>query len=367
MTAAAPDPHMTPSRHIAVREAWLDQVREEIIEPALPIIDPHHHLWDQPGERYLLDDLLRDTGSGHDVRATVFVQCGAMYRAGGPEDRRPLGETEFVTGVAAQSASGIHGPTRACAGIVGMVDLTLGDRVAPLLEAHLAVAGERFRGVRNRTAWHPAPEVRSNLSSPPPGPLAHPGFRDGAKRLAGFGLALDVWAYHTQLAQVVELARTVPELTVVVDHVGGPIGVGPFAGRRAEVFAEWRRDMLALAACPNTVVKLGGLAMQVGGFDFHLRDRPPTSAELAEAWRPHVETCIEAFGPARCMFESNFPVDKGMCGYAVLWNAFKRLAAGASAEEKTALFSGTAVRVYRLDRLPPGVAPDLPTAPAAAV
>ena len=359
MTAAVPAPHLTPSRQIAVREAWLDRVREEIIEPALPIVDPHHHLWDQPGERYLLDDLLRDTGSGHDIRATVFVQCGAMYRAAGPEERRPVGETEFVTGAAAQSASGLYGPTRACAGIVGMVDLTLGDRVSPLLEAHLAVAGERFRGVRNRTAWHPSPEVRSNLTFPPPGPLAHPEFEAGAKRLAGFGLSLDVWAYHTQLARVVELARAVPELTVVVDHVGGPLGVGPFAGRRAEVFAEWRRDMLALAACPNVAVKLGGLAMQVGGFDFHLRDLPPASAELAEAWRPYVETCVEAFGAARCMFESNFPVDKGMCGYAVLWNAFKRLAAGASEGEKAALFSGTAIRTYRLDRLPRGVAPDL--------
>ena len=359
MAPAIPAPGMTASRQIAVREAWLDQAREEIIEPALPIVDPHHHLWDHPGERYLLDDLLRDTGSGHDICATVFVQCGAMYRAAGPEELRSLGETEFVTGAAARSASGLYGRTRACAGIVGLVDLTLGDRVVPLLEAHLAAAGERFRGVRNRTAWHPSPEVRSNLSSPPPGPLGRPEFQEGAKRLAGFGLVLDVWAYHTQLPQVVELARAVPEPTVVADHVGGPIGVGPFAGKRAEVFAEWRRDVLALAACANVVVKLGGLAMQVSGFEFHLRGLPPTSAELAEAWRPYIETCVEAFGPARCMFESNFPVDKGMCSYAALWNAFKRLAAGASAAEKAALFGGTAVRVYRLDRLPPGVAPDL--------
>lgn len=356
---AASDTLVTASRHVAVREDWLGLVREEALEPALPIVDPHHHLWDQPGERYLLNDLLRDTGSGHDVRATVFVQCGAMYRAAGPEERRSLGETEFATGAAARSASGRYGPTRACAAIVGMVDLTLGDRVEPLLEAHMAVAGERFRGVRNRTAWHPSPEVRSNLTAPPPGPLAHPGLAEGAKRLAGFGLVLDVWTYHTQLAQVLGLARAVPDLAIVVDHVGGPIGVGPFAGRKAEVFVEWKRGMLALAACPNVLVKLGGLAMQVGGFDFHLRHRPPGSAELAEAWRPYVETCIGAFGPSRCMFESNFPVDKGMCGYAVLWNAFKRLAAGASATEKAALFSGTAVRAYRLDRLPPGIAPDL--------
>jgi predicted TIM-barrel fold metal-dependent hydrolase len=173
------------------------------------------------------------------------------------------------------------------------------------------------------------------------------------------GLTLDVWAYHTQLPLVIELARAVPELTLVVDHVGGPLGIGPYAGRRAEVFETWRRDMRTLAALPNVAVKLGGLAMHVGGFDFHLRPRPPGSAERAEAWRPYVETCIEAFGVGRCMFESNFPVDKGMCSYPVLWNAFKRLAAGASTEERRALFAGTALRVYHLDRLPPGTAPDL--------
>ncbi|MCK8786002.1 amidohydrolase family protein [Roseomonas sp. NAR14] len=344
---------LTASRQIAIREDWLDRTREAILDPDLPIVDPHHHLWDRPGERYLLDDLLRDTGSGHDVRATVFVQCGAMHRADGPEERRPLGETEFVNGIAAMSASGTYGPTRACAGIVGMVDLTLGDRVAPLLEAHVAAAGGagggRFRGVRNRTAWHPSPEIRSNLLSPPPGPLEDPAFAAGARRLAEFGLTLDVWAYHTQLAHVIALARAVPALTIVLDHVGGPLGVGPFAGQRAAVLAAWRRDILALAACPNVVVKLGGLAMEVNGFDLDLRERPAGSAELAEAWRPYVETCIEAFGAGRCMFESNFPVDKGMCGYAVLWNAFKRLAAGAGEAEKAALFAGTAIRTYRLE------------------
>ncbi|MBD0272053.1 MAG: amidohydrolase family protein [Acetobacteraceae bacterium] len=355
MTAQPATPRLNASGQVAIRQAWLDQVREEILEPDLPIVDPHHHLWDRADERYLLEDLLRDTGSGHDVRATVFVQCGAMYRADGPEERRPLGETEFVNGIAAQSASGGYGPTRACEGIVGMVDLTLGDRVAPLLEEHLAAAGGRFRGVRNRTAWHPSPGIRSNLVSPAPGPLADPAFRVGARRLAGFGLSLDIWAYHTQLAQVVELARSVPELVIVLDHVGGPLGVGPFAGRRAEVFEAWRSDMSALAGCPNVVVKLGGLAMEVGGFDFDLRDLPPTSAELAEAWRPYIETCIGAFGATRCMFESNFPVDKGMCGYAVLWNAFKRLASGASPTEKAALFAGTAKRVYRLAAAVPAV------------
>ncbi len=355
----APDPLLTPSRQVAVRPEWLAQTVEAILDPSLPIIDPHHHLWDHPQERYLLDDLLADTASGHDIRATIFVQCGAMYRAEGPEELRSLGETEFVTGAAAMSASGKYGPTRACAGIISMADLTLGDAVAPVLEAHLAIAGPRFVGVRNRTAWHPSPEIRSNLVSPPPGPLEHPAFHAGARRLAAMGLSLDVWAYHTQMPAVLALARAVPELRLVVDHVGGPLGVGPYAGRRTEVFPEWRRDMLALAALPNVNVKLGGLAMQVGGFNFHHQPKPPGSAALAEAWKPYMEPCIEAFGVNRCMFQSNFPVDKGMCSYPVIWNAFKRLAAGASATERTALFSGTAARHYRLDKLPPGMAPNL--------
>jgi predicted TIM-barrel fold metal-dependent hydrolase len=348
-------PGLTPSRQIAVREDWLARLHEPPLDPALPVVDPHHHLWDRAGERYLLEDLLRDTAaSGHDIRATVFVQCGAMYRATGPEEERSLGETEFVNGIAAASASGTYGPTRACAGIIGFVDLTLGDRVAPLLEAHLAAAGPRFRGVRNRTAWHPDPRVRSNLLGPPPGPLEDPRFLDGARRLAGHGLVLDIWAYQTQLPRVAAIARALPGLTVVVDHCGGPLGTGPYAGRREEGFAAWRREVLALAALPNTVMKLGGLAMEVGGHDFHLRDRPPGSAELEAAWRPVIHTLIEAFGPGRCMFESNFPVDKGMCGYGVLWNAFKRLAAGAGEGERAALFAGTATRTYRLQDRPGG-------------
>jgi predicted TIM-barrel fold metal-dependent hydrolase len=345
-------PRLTLSRQIAVRPEWLAQVEEEPLDPALPIVDPHHHLWDRPGEHYLLTDLLRDTAQGHNVLATVFVQCGAMYRATGPEEERSFGETEFVNGIAAASASGTYGPVRACAGIIGFVDLTLGDRVAPLIEAHLATARARLRGVRNRTAWHPSPDVRSNLLGPPPGPLEDPRFVGGARRLAEYGLVLDVWAYQTQLPLVAAVARAAPELTVVVNHCGGPLGVGPYAGRREDGFAAWRREVRALAELPNTVMKLGGLAMEVGGHDFHLRDLPPSSAELERAWRPVVHTLIGAFGARRCMFESNFPVDKGMCGYGVLWNAFKRLASGAGDEERAALFAGTASRVYRLHQAP---------------
>jgi predicted TIM-barrel fold metal-dependent hydrolase len=350
------DPLLGHGRQIIVREDWLRLTEEPILEPGLPIVDPHHHLWQRKEGSYLLPELLADTGSGHDIRGTIFVQCGEMYRASGPVEQQSLGETEFVTGVAAVSASGRHGPMRACAGIIGMVDLTLGDKVDALLEAHHAIAGNRFCGIRNRTAWHPSPEVTSNLVAPPPGPLENPAFHVGARRLAKHGLPLDVWGYHTQLPHVIALARAVPELTVVVDHVGGPLGIGPFAGKQDEVFPEWKKRMLELAALPNTIVKLGGLTMYVSGFDFHRRPKPPGSEELARTWRRYIETCIEAFGAERCMFESNFPVDKGMCSYAVLWNGLKRLASGASAEEKTALFSGTAMRVYHLDRLPEALA-----------
>jgi L-fuconolactonase len=353
------DPLLGHGRQIIVREDWLKLTEEPILEPELPIIDPHHHLWQRKGADYLLPELLADTGSGHNIRGTIFVQCGEMYRASGPDEEKSLGETEFVTGVAAVSASGRYGPTRACAGIIGMVDLTLGAKVDALLEAHRVAAGGRFCGIRNRTAWHPSPEVTSNLVSPPPGPLENPAFHVGARHLAQRGMPLDVWGYHTQLPHVVALARAVPELTVVVDHVGGPLGIGPFTGRQDEVFPEWKQRMLELAALPNVVVKLGGLTMYVSGFDFHRRPKPPGSEELAKTWRRYIETCIEAFGVDRCMFESNFPVDKGMCSYAVLWNGLKRLASGASAHEKKALFSGTAMRVYHLDRLPEALAIDL--------
>ncbi len=326
---------LTASRQIAVRPDWLALTAEPALEPALPILDPHHHLWDRPDERYLVPDLAADAAQGHDIRGTVFIQCASAYRATGPEEKKPLGETAWVAGQA-------RGPF--CTGIVGLVDLTLGARVTPLLEAHVALAPDRFRGVRNRTAWHPDPAVRSNLTAPPPGPLGTPAYVAGARLLAALGLSLDIWCYHTQLPLVLEVARQVPGLTLVLDHLGGPL----HAGRDPAVFAAWRPLMAELARCPNVVVKLGGLAMEVGGWDFHLRPRPPGSAELAAAWRPWMETAITLFGPRRCMFESNFPVDKGMVGYGVLWNAFKRLCSGASAEEKAALFHDTAARVYRL-------------------
>jgi L-fuconolactonase len=344
MSTPSPSPTYLP-----VRQDWLDQWNEPILEPGLPIIDPHHHLWDRPGWRYLLDELLADTGTGHNIIATVFVQARAMVRATGPEELRPVGETEFVNGVAAMSASGIYGKTKVYAGIVGHADLTLGTRVEPVLAAHIRAGGDRFRGIRHITAWDGDDSIRNPAYSPPPGLLADKAFRDGFAVLCRLGLSFDAWLYHPQINELTDLARAFPDARIVLNHVGGPIGIGLYAAKRKEVFAAWTASIKALAACPNVCVKVGGLGMRMGGFGFHEKAEPPSSGTLAAAWRPYVETCIEAFGPSRCMFESNFPVDKGSYSYPVFWNACKLLAKAASHGEKADLFAGTAARFYRLD------------------
>ena len=343
-TPAPPAPVRLP-----VRPAWLALRREDIIAPALPIVDAHHHLWDLPGNRYLFGDLLDDAASGHNVIATVFMQSHAHFRETGDIDLRPVGETAFANAVAEESAGGAHGRFRACAGIVGEANLLLGDRVARVLEAHVEAGGGRFRGVRHLSNWHADPAARGTGNAPP-GLLLDPVFRAGFARLAPLGLSFDAWMYHTQLDDAGALAAAFPQTTIVLDHAGGPIGVGPYAGRRDEVFAAWRASIRKLARHPNVCVKLGGLGMRLFGAAFHEQPAPPPSQELAAAWRPWLETAIEAFGPGRAMFESNAPVDKGTCSYHVLWNAFKRVTAGASAEDQAALFAGTATRVYRLER-----------------
>lgn len=321
---------------------------EEILDPDLPICDPHHHLWDFPNARYLLDELLADTGSGHRIESTVFVECTAFYRAGVPPQQAFVGETEFVNGVAAMSASGRYGETRACAGIVGRADLA-GPDVDAALAAHVRAGNGRFRGIRHAGAWDASPDIREAHTHPPQGLYASPAFRAGFAKLKDHGLSFDAWQFHPQLAEVTDLARAFPETTIILDHVGGPLGIGPYAGRLDKVFAAWKRDIQELAREPNVVVKLGGLGMATCGFGFHHREVLPSSAELADAWRPWIETCIEAFGPARGMFESNYPVDGVSCSYATLWNALKRVAAGASADERRLLFRDTARRIYRLD------------------
>jgi L-fuconolactonase len=332
---------------LPIRQNWLDLRVEDIIEPATPIVDPHHHLWDLPGRRYLFDEFLGDINSGHNICATVFAQCHSMYRADGPEELRCVGETQFVAGVAAQSESGAYGTARVCAGIVGSLDLSLGERAAPVLEAHIAAGGGRFRGIRGRTAAHQDSSIHKLPT--PLHVLVDPSTRTTIGLLRRYGLTLDIWAYHTQMQEVIDVCRSFPDLQIIINHVGGPIGIGPFEGKRGDVFKGWEQDIRTLASFPNTLMKVGGMAMRFTGFDFYKHGQPPSSEQLSQAWRPYFTTCVESFTPARCMFESNFPVDKAMCSYPVLWNAFKRLAAGFSPAERTALFSGTAARAYRLN------------------
>ncbi|MGZ5127011.1 MAG: amidohydrolase family protein [Burkholderiales bacterium] len=332
-------------RSVAELRAWHGLREEETLEPGLPIIDPHHHLWIRPGHRYLLDEFLEDASSGHNVRATVFVECGAMYKASGPQALRPVGETEFANGMAAMSASGLYGSTAVCAGIVGFADLTLGEAVQDVLEAHIAAGGGRFRGIRNQAARD---ESLHWDKQNPKDLLLDRRFRAGFATLAPMKLTYDAWQFFTQLGDLIDLARAFPETTIVLNHLGGIVGVGGHEGRLAEEFPFWREHMRKLAEYANVVVKVGGLAMLRAGFDAALRDEPPSSEDLAALWRPYVETCIDAFGPHRCMFESDFPPDKQSCSYRVLWNVFKRLAGSYSADEKSALFHDTAARVYRL-------------------
>jgi predicted TIM-barrel fold metal-dependent hydrolase len=331
------------------REDWLAGAsEEEVLEPELQIIDTHHHFWDTPAHRYLLPELLADAGSGHNVVATVFIECGSMYRADGPKELRSVGEVEFAAGIAAMSESGQYGPTRTAAGIVGFADLTLGDAVEPVLQALIAAGGGRFRGIRHAAGWHPDPVIGNNHHGAGPGLYLRDDFRAGLARLTAHGLALDALVYHSQHADLIDLARACPEANIVMNHTGMPLGYGPYKGKMDEVYAEWRQGIEALAQLPNVAMKLGGMTMRLAAFDYNAIQRPPASAELAAFWRPYIEPCIELFGAERCTFESNFPVDKMGIGYKALWNAFKRIAAGCSAAEKTALFAGTARRVYRL-------------------
>ena len=328
---------------------WLTLTDEPAIEPGLPIIDPHHHLWDRPGDRYLLEELVADARA-HNVRQTVFIECTSMYRADGPEEFKVVGETEFVQGIAAMSASGRYGETRAAAGIVGTADLRLGDRIAPVLEAQIAASPQRFRGIRHRAAWADRSVVPNQPADLPQHVLLEPSFRRGYAHLRTYGLSFEGWVYHTHIADLTDLARAFPDTTIIFNHLGGPIGVGPYAGRRDEVFAAWKPVVAELAKCPNVVAKVGGIQMVVNGYGWQERKRPPTSDELLDANGNWYRYTMEQFGPRRCMFESNFPVDRLSCSYTVLWNQFKKLTKGFSADERTAMFHDTAMRVYRLPR-----------------
>ena len=325
-----------------VDQDWLGQTVEDALDPALPIVDPHHHLWDYPDSRYLAEELLGDIRSGHNVVATVFIECHAMYHADGPERLRPVGETAFVERFAKANGDGL------CAGIVGFADLTLGDELDEVLEAHRAAAPKRFRGIRHAAGWDASDTVRNSHTNPPRHLYLDPDFRAGVARLPAFDMTFEAWLYHTQISELTVLAQAVPDVPIVFDHFGGPLGIGPYAGQRDEILAQWKTDIAALAACPNVVAKLGGINMPINGFGWHKAAKPPSSDDLVTATGTYYKHTIDCFGPDRCMFESNFPVDKVSCSYTVLWNAFKKIAANFSATEKAALFHDTAARVYRL-------------------
>jgi len=327
---------------------WLTQVKEDILEPDLPICDPHHHLWDHPTHRYLLDEILEDTGDGHNIVSTVFVECNSMFRGSGPEELKPIGETEFVQGIAAMSASGQYGNTRVAEGIVSHADLSLGQNVRPVLEAHIAASNNRFKGIRHATGWHPEKSVRNSHSRPAEHLMQNDKFLEGFQVLSDMGLSFDAWFYFEQLPEFISLANQFPEATIILDHFGGPLGIGPYQGKLDAVFNQWCDLIAPLENNPNVLFKLGGINMKVNGYDWHKQSGPPTSDQLVDTTARYYQFCIDRFGADRCMFESNFPVDKDSCSYHVLWNAFKKLSSGYSEAERSALFHDTATKAYRL-------------------
>jgi len=313
------------------------------LEPDLPICDPHHHLRERPNDRYFLEEFIQDTGTGHNIVATVCVENRAQYRNSGPETMKPVGETEFFDSVGALAAA--NSPSTAvAAGIVGHADLSLGEAVSEVLEAHLRASPSRFRGIRHSTTWNESETIRSDARR---GLLADSALRRGFACLQRYDLSFDAWLYHPQLAELVELARSFPAVRIVLDHIGGPLGVGPYKGKRDEVFQIWSKGIADLSTCPNAAVKLGGFGSTRSGYDWHERVVQPKSAELANTMAPYFEFCIEKFGVHRCMFESNFPVDKASYSYVAIWNAFKRISQSYSAAERKALFHDTAMHVYR--------------------
>ncbi len=327
---------------------WHAQVVEDILDPDRKIIDPHHHLWRRGiGNDYLLADLWGDTDSGHHIEKTVFVECHSEYRTDGSEHLRPVGETEFVAEVAAESARGTENQAR-IAGIVAHADLTLGDAVEEVLNVHEATGLQLFKGIRHAGARAEDPTELTISGRAIENLYEDNKFRQGMKVLRRMGLTYDTWHYHYQNRAFAELARAVPDTTMILDHFGTPLGVGRYESKREEIFEQWKKDIAEIARCENVVAKLGGLAMPDNGFGWHLRAMPPTSDEFVAAQKRYYLHTIECFGPDRCMFESNFPVDKYSISYHVLWNGLKKIAQDFSEDEKNAMFSGTASGVYRL-------------------
>lgn len=335
--------------YLPVRPDWLALAPEAALEPDLPIVDAHHHLWSRPGWRFLMDDYKTElTASGHRIVASVFMQCQTGYDLALPPHLRPVGETAYIAAEAERL-----GPDEPalCAGIVGHADLGLGAAVEDVLLAHIEKGRGRFRGIRHITVWDADSSLMNPLSAGPPGLLGDARFREGFARLAPLGLSFDAWLFQPQIDELTALAQAFPETVIVLNHLGGILGAGAYRGRRDELFQDWARAIRDLARCPNVVAKVGGLGMRINGFGFDQGEQPPASALLAETWRPYVETAVEAFGPKRCMLESNTPVDRGSYACATGWNAFKRLTASLPDEDRSALFCDTARDIYRLETL----------------
>lgn len=332
-------------------EAWLARAEPEaVLEPELPIIDTHLHLWDFQGYRYFIEEYAKDLEAcGHKVDASVFVECFQAYRASGPDHLKYVGETEFAVGMAALAASGKYTHSRVASGIVGYADMTLGERTRETLEAHIEAGNGRFRGIRQRAKWDADPVVKGKYSAEKEGLYLDAEFGKGIEVLTELGLSFDASIYHPQIPDVAELARRYPEANIVLIHSGSPVGHSSYAGREAENHAVWLAGMKELAQCPNVSVKMGGILMNLANFDFTTAEAPPTSKELAELWRPYIEPCIELLGAERCMVSSNFPVDRVGFSYGTVWNMFKHITAGCSVDEKALIYSGTAKRVYRLE------------------
>lgn len=334
-------------KHFPVRLDWLASApKEETLDPEQIIIDPHHHAWDNPANPYMFNDILGDFTAGHNIVASVAVQAHAMYRSDGPEEMKPVGETEFLNGMAAQSASGMYGDLRLCKGIVGAIDLEMGAGVEAVLDAHMRAAGPRFKGVRPTTAWHESDEVRALDIQPHL--LMQASARAAIQKIADKGLSLDLWVFYTQLEEALDVARRFPELPIILNHCGGPLGIGPYEGKTGQMFPEWSARLREISARPNVNIKLGGLGMRYAGFRFHELPAPPSSDVLASHWSKYILEAIDIFGTDRCMFESNYPVDRAQYGYHTMWNGFKKIVKDFSADEKDDLFWKTANRIYRL-------------------
>ena len=345
VSSTAATPIATP--HVRIRPGWLGRRTEPALEPALPIIDAHHHLWELPDKTYRVADLLADMSVGHDIRATVFIECKTHYDTTAAAGFEALGEVRFACGQAREAAV-LRTHTQVAAAVVANADLLLGDKVRPVLERMLEVSDSRVRGIRNISVWHADPGVRASAATPPQGLLSERRFSEGFRHLAPLGLSFDAWLVHTQIEELCALAAAFPDTRIVLNHVGGPLALGPYRGHREQVFDAWRAAVTALARYHNVGIKLGGFGMPLFGFGFQELELPPDSETLASSIRPYVETCIDAFGAARCMFESNFPVDKGCFSYGILWNAYKRITKGIPDAERAALFHDTAAGFYRI-------------------